>query len=99
MILTVRFLVEAADDLEEGFHIYEQREPGVGRRLIDEVSSCIERIVEAPQQWQQTLKNCRRCRVHQFPYDVVYQLRKHEILIVAVMQLNRRPGYWKKRIE
>ena len=99
MIVRVRFLVEAADDLQEGFLFYEKRDPGVGRRLIDEVSSCIERIVEAPQQWERTSKNCRRCRVHSFPYDVVYQSREHEIVIVAVVQLNRRPGYWRKRIK
>jgi len=44
-------------------------------------------------------ENTRGCLVNRFPYGVIYHVSKEEIIIVAVMQLNRDPGYWKKRIK
>ena len=34
-----------------------------------------------------------------FPYGVIYQIIEDEVIIIAIMQLNREPDYWKKRIK
>jgi hypothetical protein len=42
--------------------------------------------------------NVWRCRVNRFPYGLVYEVSGEEIVIVAVMHLHRRPGYWRDRV-
>ena len=39
----------------------------------------------------------RRGLLKRFPYGIVYQPKSDAIIIIAVMQLNRKPGYWSKR--
>ncbi|EKD90013.1 MAG: hypothetical protein ACD_32C00090G0002, partial [uncultured bacterium] len=43
-------------------------------------------------------KNTRRCILFRFPYGVIYQILKDKIIIIAIMQLNKKPMYWKNRI-
>jgi len=38
-------------------------------------------------------------RFERFPYGVIYQISEDEVLIVAIMQLNRKPNYWQSRIK
>jgi len=44
--------------------------------------------------------NTRRSLTKRFPFGVIYQFleEKNEIIILAIMQLNRSPDYWKHRI-
>ncbi len=39
----------------------------------------------------------RRCLTNHFPYGIIYCIEADEILILAVMHLHRKPGYWKER--
>ena len=64
-----------------------------------EVFSAIQRIIHFPSAWSKFSKNTRRCLTNRFPYGVIYQIIGEEVIIIAVMQLNREPDYWKKRIK
>ena len=39
----------------------------------------------------------RRCLTNRFPFGVIYYQKDNEIIILAVMQLQRKPNYWKSR--
>ena len=41
----------------------------------------------------------RVCKVKRFPYGIVYLPRDTEIVVVAVMHLHHRPGYWRRRVK
>jgi plasmid stabilization system protein ParE len=43
-------------------------------------------------------QNTRRCRTHRFPYGIIYQAKRDEILIVAVAHLHREPDNWLERL-
>jgi len=40
----------------------------------------------------------RRFLVSRFPYGIIYSANKDQMTIFAVMNLKRKPGYWKSRI-
>ena len=40
----------------------------------------------------------RRVLVADFPYAVLYVPRADYVLVVAIMHLKRRPGYWRSRL-
>jgi hypothetical protein len=43
-------------------------------------------------------RRIRRIIVPRFPYALLYRATSDRILIVAVMHLHRRPGYWRSRV-
>ena len=92
------FLEPARVELEEAIEYYNGRRAGPGDELSEEVESTIQRILEHPRAWHPLSPRTRRCRTRRFPYGVIYQIRDDHILIVAVMHLRRKPGYWRDRV-
>nr|VFJ98030.1 MAG: ParE toxin of type II toxin-antitoxin system, parDE [Candidatus Kentron sp. H]VFK00147.1 MAG: ParE toxin of type II toxin-antitoxin system, parDE [Candidatus Kentron sp. H]VFK03366.1 MAG: ParE toxin of type II toxin-antitoxin system, parDE [Candidatus Kentron sp. H] len=85
-------------ELAEAIHYYETCRTRLGSEFAKEVYSTVKRITEFPEAWMLLTKNTRRCLTKRFPYALIYHIGDGRILIVAVMQLNRKPDYWKNRI-
>ncbi len=92
------FLEPARDELEAAVNHYEAAREGLGEEFAQEVENTIQKIINLPQAWTRLTPNVRRCRTNRFPYGLVYTVREEEIIIVAVMHLRRRPGYWQDRL-
>src|SRR5262249_38342912 len=93
------FLEAARDELDEAAAYYEKQREGLGEQFAEEVENTLQRILHHPQVWTKLAENTRRCRTNRFPYGVVYQVRGEDIVVVAVMHLRRKPGYWKDRLD
>ena len=95
---------EAAAEFDAAVAWYEDREPGVGERLIDRAETAREDIAAWPDSWPvfpgwTRKKPVVRTRgVRGFPYRIVYVTTSTEIVIVAYAHERRRPGYWRHRI-
>jgi plasmid stabilization system protein ParE len=96
--MTVRLLEPAEIELAEAFDYYESQSRGLGDRFRAHVRAAVDRIIAHPLAWRRITSNIRKCRVQQFPYAIVYTVEDDAILIVAIMHLARRPGYWRDRI-
>ncbi|MGE4296121.1 MAG: type II toxin-antitoxin system RelE/ParE family toxin [Campylobacterales bacterium] len=92
------FLTAAQAELDEGFEYYESLQPDLGFRFVSEIKKAVSRIESHPKAWHPLGKNTKRCLVNGFPYGLIYQLREEFILVVAVANLHRKPGYWKDRL-
>ena len=92
------FHPDAAVEFDKAVEYYEQCQTGLGLEFAKEVYATITRIIEYPDAWSPLSKNSRRCLVSRFPYGVIYQFKSHALRIIAVVHLNRRPGYWKERV-
>lgn len=92
------FHPSARTELNNSIDYYEDCRPGLGIEFAEEVYSTIQRILRFPEAWSRLSLNSRRCLMNRFPYGIIYQTLEDEILIVAVMQLNRKPSYWKDRL-
>ena len=92
------FLEPAKAELDEAQGHFNRLQPGLGDEFLDEVQNAIKKILKNPEAWRKIDKDARRCRTHKFRYGVVYQITTEGILIVAVMHLHRKPGYWADRL-
>ena len=95
--MTVRFLAIAAQEYQDAFDHYESVVENLGEDFKEAVVEALGRIQDFPNAWQKVSPRTRRCRLARFPYGVVYQRRKQEILVVAIMHLRREPEYWVSR--
>ncbi len=85
-------------ELKEAIAYYNNECPGLGYEFAYEIQKVFERIAENPEAWTPLSPRSRRCMARHFPYAVVYQLRKDEILIVAIMHMHRNPKILKDRL-
>ena len=91
------FHVAAEAELNQAVDYYNACRSGLGWEFAREVHTAIENILAYPEAWVSLSQHTRRCLVHRFPYGVIYQTVGDEVRVVAIMQLNRRPGYWRRR--
>ena len=92
------FHPDAEEELNQAVDYYNHCQPLLGWDFAREVYLTIQNILSYPEAWTPLSKNTRRCLVNRFPFGVIYQIKKEEVLIISVMQLNRKPGYWQTRI-
>ena len=84
----------AVKELNHSIDYYEDISPGLGLEFFKEIYSTIRRILQFPNAWSKISKKCRRCMTQRFPYGIIYHIKEDEILIVSIMQLNRKPKEW-----
>jgi plasmid stabilization system protein ParE len=95
--VTIRFLAEAETELDDAVAYYEAQLAGLGSDFAAEVRAGLARIEEYPEAWQLLGQRVRRYRLNRFPYGILYAVLDHEIVVVAVMHLHRKPDYWQAR--
>jgi len=89
----------AENDLLEIIAWYDQRSSTAGDQFLVELGLASDRIANFPKSCSKVSRRARRCRLSRFPYGLIYQIRKDEIVIFAVMHLHRKPGFWKGRLK
>jgi hypothetical protein len=92
------FHPSAKSEFNESIDYYSDCKAGLGSEFMKEVYSTIQCILEFPYAWPSLSVNTRRCLTNRFPFGIIYQILENEILIISVMQLNRKPDYWKDRV-
>lgn len=84
-------------ELTSAIEYYESCQTGLGLSFFEEVYATIERVCQFPLAWESIDSKTRRCLTSRFPYGILYRISEREIRIMAVMNLHRKPGYWKTR--
>lgn len=91
------FHPEAEKEFLEAVNYYNECQDKLGEEFAKEIYKSIQNILLFPKAWPSFSLNTRRCIVNRFPFGVIYQAIKNDIYIIAIMQLNRKPTYWKSR--
>jgi plasmid stabilization system protein ParE len=87
----------AQEDLREAMHFYESQRQGLGAEFLIEIGIGIARVLDGPQSWPEIEPGVRKYRIDRFPYGILYQLsQSRTVQIVAVFDLRRQPGSWRK---
>ena len=87
----------AETELTQAVDYYNECQHGLGLEFAKEIYLAIQNILSFPDAWASLSTNTRRCLTKRFPYGVIYQTNDEEVIIIAVMHLNREPDYWKDR--
>ena len=95
--MKVSYHPKAADEYDEAIDYYEDCQTGLGKQLTQEIDASIKLILAFPIAWTLLEGEVRRILIRRFPFGLLYILRNDEIYILAVMNLNRNPNYWKTR--
>jgi len=77
------------------FHKLAERESaGLGTAFIAEVERTTQAINQYPHAGASLPSGIQRRLLRRFPYALLYRVATDRILILAVMNLRRRPAYW-----
>lgn len=100
--MTYRFHYAARSELNDAVDWYENRRPGLGSDLLEEIYATIRRIVANPRAYARAPRVAASREVHFLPvrryeYVVVYEILPAEIVILAVAHGRRRYQRWRRR--
>ena len=93
------FHPEADEEYAEAAKYYARVSPELGGRFYDEIERLMSDICKQPNRFRRFDPPARRHFSDVFPYAVIYVDKPDRVLILAVMHLKQRPGYWKDRLE
>ncbi len=95
--MTYAFHPDAEIEFNQAIDYYEGCQTNLGLEFVDEVYKTIQRILTFPNAWQSLGDGNQRCLTNRFPFGVIYYQKEQGLIILAVMQLNRKPNYWRDR--
>jgi plasmid stabilization system protein ParE len=93
----IRILADAEEELRDAVAYYDDLRDGLGAEFLVEFREGVRAIQQTPDAWALVSRRSRRRQLSRFPYGLIYQVGHDEILVIAVMHLRRRPGYWLDR--
>ena len=85
----------AEREMQEAAAWYETQQEGLGRGFLTRLEQAAQTILQNPNRWRRITGNYRRCLLKQFPYGIIYRVEGDAVFVAAVMDLHRKPGYWK----
>jgi plasmid stabilization system protein ParE len=94
----VRILEPAKADLINGFHFYEDQEPGAGRYFLNNLYSDIEGLATTYGIHRQPFGDFHRAISKKFPYAIFYSVREYEIWVEAVIDCRKNPSWIRSKI-
>lgn len=96
--MSFRLLAGAKRELHAAASRYERERDGLGDEFLDKSLRVLRRLERYPRSGPRTLGGYRRALLRRFPFALVYRAAGAGIIIVAIVHLKRKPGYWRRRV-
>ena len=91
MPYTIALQPGAEDDTDDIYDWYESQREGLGALFLNELSIYYSKLELNPEIFGKTGKHCRQAAMHRFPFIIIYEVRKTEVLIYAIFHTSRNP--------
>ena len=75
----------------EAFKWYEEQKAGLGDFFLSEVEICYDKIEEQPLLYAKIKKDFRQINLRTFPYVIVFEILKDEVVVYTVFHTSRTP--------
>src|SRR5262245_29243033 len=72
-------------DVEEAAFWYDQRNPDVAVRFVDEARAAMFAAAKNPLHFSVRFEDVRRVRLRRFPHSVFFQAREQTVFVLAVL--------------
>jgi hypothetical protein len=95
----IEILDQAEQDLLEGFHFYEDQEPGLGAYFLTNLFSDVESLRLYGGVHRVAYKRYHRLLSKRFPFAVFYKVRAQTVFIHAVLDCRRNPAWIRHRLK
>lgn len=89
---------EAEEEFIEQALFYEKQISNLGSSFIDEIESALSLLEKHSKIGAEFEAPYRNFPIRRFPHTLIYVIETDRIFVVAVSHQNRRPGYWRDRI-
>ena len=89
---------EADEEFALAVRYYSEISSQLGIRFYREMERLLREVCVHPERHWQFDPPVRRHLSREFPYAVIFLVRPEHVWIVAVMNMKRRPSYWRERV-
>ena len=76
----------------EAYDWYEVQKKGLGEEFLAELDTSYKKIQTHPTFYSIIKKNYRQVSLKRFPYVIVYEIIKSQVIVFAVFHTSRNPG-------
>jgi plasmid stabilization system protein ParE len=92
-IYSAIFSSRAQQEIAESWDWYEDRQPGLGDRFLNEIVQHIRKIEQTPNRYPTRFKLYRETPVAVFPFLIIYRIneKKKIVRIVSIFHTSRNP--------
>ena len=97
--MRLEFHPEAELELIESALYYDTQVPGLGERFESEIRYATDLLLDQPEIGTLVDPNLRKFILTRFPFTLYCSVTADVLRIEAVAHQNRRPGYWKSRVD
>jgi len=88
----LQVLRKAREDMQKSANWYDKHQSGLGDRFLSEVISTFRFIETNPLHYQERFsKKFRFAKVHDFPFVVVFKIKKALVVVNSVFHTSRNP--------
>ena len=95
----VVFYRRAEREFQQSIRFYALQSEKIGLEFSAEVQRLLKSIQANPDAGVLSSRRTRKRLCKRFPFGIIYRVLPTEVHVVAIMQLRRRPNYWKRRFQ
>lgn len=77
---------------KEAFDWYEEQQLGLGELFFQELNNCYDRAESWPNSYAKIKRNYRQAILKTFPYVIVFEVIKTDVIVYAVFHTSRKPN-------
>lgn len=96
--MRIEILEQAVSDLIQGFHFYEEQEPGLGSDFLTTLYADIESLQIYAGIHRKACRNYHRLLSRRFPFSVFYTVQDQTVRIRAVVDCRRNPAWIRRHL-
>lgn len=79
--------------MQEAYRWYENQKQGLGEEFLLELDQYYIKLQNHPQFFGKIKKNFRQAALRRFPYVIVYEIIKNEVVVFAIFHTKRNPKF------